>query len=436
MSQSDPCGKDHAQSSLLIISSVWWPSSAKLAVALANYGCKVEGVCPPDHPFTFVDGITKIYPYRGLDSLQSLYEAITQSKPYLLIPCDDGVVWQLHELHRSKPELRLLIERSLGAPSGFEVLSGRAELLQLAQELHIRVPGTKQISKVEDLEEFFSSPGRSGILKLDGTNGGKGVQVVHSLHEAKRVLTKMLRPVTLLTAIGRWLVIHDALAFWSRANRRRPGLVLQQFIAGRPANTMMVCQNGKVLAMVTVEVLCAQGATGAAMAVRLIENDEIRIAAERISERLQLSGFHGLDFVLENGTGDAYLIEMNPRCTQLGHLPLPGKGDLAGIFCRAFTNANPQQPQRSFCEKTIVFFPQAIMSNAKFSYLQTSYVDVPWGEPRLVRELMNRDWRDRSFFARLHNKIWPPIRTPVDFEAMADLNDAITDIPTVGPKGH
>src|SRR5271156_5105118 len=140
MSQSDPCGKDHAQSSLLIISSVWWPSSAKLAVALANYGCKVEGVCPPDHPFTFVDGITKIYPYRGLDSLQSLYDAITQSKPYLLIPCDDGVVWQLPELHRTKPELRTLIERSLGAPSGYEVLSGRAELLQLAQELHIRVP--------------------------------------------------------------------------------------------------------------------------------------------------------------------------------------------------------------------------------------------------------------------------------------------------------
>ena len=173
MSQSDPCGKDHAQSSLLIISSVWWPSSAKLAVALANYGCKVEGVCPPDHPFSFIDGITKIYPYRGLDSLKSLYEAISLSNPYLLIPCDDGVVWQLHELHQSKPELRPLIERSLGAPSGYKALAGRAELLQLAQELHIRVPSTKQIAKPNDLEECFSSPGRSAILKLDGTNGGK-----------------------------------------------------------------------------------------------------------------------------------------------------------------------------------------------------------------------------------------------------------------------
>ena len=436
MSQSDPCGKDHAQSSLLIISSVWWPSSAKLAVALANYGCKVEGVCPPDHPFSFVDGITKIYPYRGLESLKSLYEAISLSNPYLLIPCDDGVVWQLHELHQSKPELRPLIERSLGAPSGYKALAGRAELLQLAQELHIRVPSTKQIAKPNDLEECFSSPGRSAILKLDGTNGGKGVQVVHSLKEAKRALTVMLRPVTFSTAMARWLIIHDALALWGRTNRRRPGLVLQQLIAGRPANTMMVCQDGKVLAMVTVEVLCAQGATGAAMAVRLIENDEIRIAAERIAERLQLSGFHGLDFILEKETGDAYLIEMNPRCTQLGHLPLPGQGDLAGIFCRAFTDSNPQQQLRSFCEKTIVFFPQAIMSNAKFPYLQTSYVDVPWGEPRLVRELMNRDWRDRNFFARLHNIIWPPIRTAVDFEAMASLNHAITDTSTVGPKGH
>src|SRR5271167_2979564 len=134
MSQSDPCGKDHAQSSLLIISSVWWPSSAKLAVALANCGCKVEGVCPPDHPFSFVDGITKIYPYRGLDSLQSLYDAITQSKPYLLIPCDDGVVWQLHELHRTKPELRPLIERSLGAAAGYEVVASRGRFMKTVEE--------------------------------------------------------------------------------------------------------------------------------------------------------------------------------------------------------------------------------------------------------------------------------------------------------------
>jgi hypothetical protein len=435
MSQFDSCGKGHAPSSLLIISSVWWPSSAKLAVALANYGCRVEGVCPPDHPFSFVDGITKIYPYRGLDSLQSLYEAICLSDPYLLIPCDDGVVWQLHELHRSKPELRPLIERSLGAASGFEILSGRAELLHLAQDLHIRVPWTKQVSALSDLEEHFSSSGVTGVLKLDGTNGGKGVLVVHSLEEARRAMRSMLRPVTLLTALGRWLVIHDALALWSRTNRRQPGLVLQQFIAGRPANTMMVCQSGKVLAMVTVEVLCAQGSTGAAMAVRLIENEDIRTAAERIAERLQLSGFHGLDFVLEYGTDHAYMIEMNPRCTQLGHLPIPAQGDLAGVFCRAFTDANPQQ-QRSFCEKTIVFFPQAVMSNAKFPYLQTSYVDVPWGEPRLVRELMTRDWRDRSFVARLHNIFWPPTRAAVDFEAMAGLGNAVTNMPAVSPKGH
>src|SRR5277367_4613293 len=125
MSQFDPCGKGHAPSSLLIISSVWWPSSAKLAVALANYGCKVEGVCPPDHPFSFVRGIKKIYPYRGLDSLQSLYEAIISAKPDFVVPCDDGVVWQLHELYQTKPDLRPLIERSIGAASGYETVACR-----------------------------------------------------------------------------------------------------------------------------------------------------------------------------------------------------------------------------------------------------------------------------------------------------------------------
>jgi predicted ATP-grasp superfamily ATP-dependent carboligase len=42
-------------------------------------------------------------------------------------------------------------------------------------------------------------------------------------------------------------------------------------------------------------------------------------AARTIVKKLQLSGFHGYDFVLEDGTGRAYLIEINPRATQINH---------------------------------------------------------------------------------------------------------------------
>lgn len=400
---------------VLLISSIRWPLTAKLALAFLRHGCKIQAVCPKDHPFSFVSGISKIYSYRGLDSLESLYEAITSAKPDFLVPCDDGVVWQLHELYRIKPELRALIERSLGAASGYETVACRAKLMQIAQELNIRVPQTKEINDANDLRAWFSMPGVSGVLKLDRTCGGKGVQFAHSLAEAEGALASMRQPVNILTALGRWLLIHDALAFWKWKNHRQPVFTLQQYISGRPANTMLVCHEGKVLAMVTVEVLYAQSSTGTALVVQLIENDEIKTSAERIAQRLGLSGFHGLDYMIEDGTGHAYLIELNPRCTQLGHLQTEMHGDLVGVFCDSFCNASVLQG-RPIYEETIAFFPEALFSNPECPFLNTSYVDIPWEEPRLVIEMMRGDWRDRRLLARLHRAIWPPKKTAVLFE--------------------
>ena len=311
---------------VLLASSIRWPVTAKLALAFLRNGCEVQAVCPADHPFHFVSGISKIYPYSGVHSLRSLQEAISSANPDLVIPCDDGVVWQLHALHQSNPDLRPLIERSIGKPSGYEIVTGRAELMQIAQEIGVRAPRTKKIESAADLRAWFSNPGASGVLKLDRTCGGKGVEIVHSLPEAEQALSTMRKPSTFMTALGRWVLVHDALALWKWKNHATPEVTLQQFVAGRPANTMLACREGKVLALVTVEVLFAQSATGTALAVRLIQNDEIRIAAERIAARLQLSGFHGLDFILEDETGHAHLIELNPRCTQLGHLRVAPQG--------------------------------------------------------------------------------------------------------------
>ncbi len=409
---------DFAGQRVLLASSIRWPVAAKLALAFLRHGCKLQAVCPADHPFSYVSGISKIYPYRGVDSLQSLYEAITKADPELVIPCDDGVVWQLHELHRTKPELRALIERSLGPSSGYEIVAGRAELMQIAEELHVRAPQTTRITDATDLRAWFSAHGGTGVLKLDWTCGGKGVQVVRSFEEAEQALDRMRQPSTFMTALGRWLLIHDALAFWKWKHHRHPVITLQQFVPGRPANTMMACRDGNVLGLVTVDVLFAQGITGTALAVRLVENDEIRMAAEKIAGRLQLSGFHGLDFVLEDGTGHAYLIELNPRCTQLGHLQVGTQGDLAGVFCRAFPNAAVQKSQPSIDAEIIAFFPEALLSNPPCPYLRTAYVDAPWDEPRLVLELMRGDWRDRQLLARMYRAIRPARRTAVAFEAM------------------
>ncbi len=413
---------------VLLVSSLRWPVSAKLACAFLRHGCHVEAVSPKHHPFDLVAGIANVHTLRGLDSIESLYEAITASAPDLLVPCDDFVVWQLHELHRTRPEIRPLIERSLGAAGSYDTVSSRGEFMKVVEELGLRAPRTCELATAADLRDWFSiqsargGPNSArGVLKLDWTCAGKGVRMVGSLAEAEKAFAEMTRqPHSVGVALGRWLLNHDALALWKWSRHKRQQVTIQEFIPGRPANLLMACQDGKVLGSLTAEVLFAHDTTGSSLAVQLIENKEILTAAKRIAERLQLSGFHGLDFILEEGTGLPYLLELNPRCTQLGHLPVGGRGDLAGALARAFTGAPMPKNHLSIFNKKIAFFPEAILSDPKFPDLDTAYIDVPWEDPNLVRELMSRNWGGLSWPARVFRALRPAKGAPVAFEMAVD----------------
>jgi hypothetical protein len=171
---------------------------------------------------------------------------------------------------------------------------------------------------------------------------------------------------------------------------------------------MLSCWRGEILSIVTVEVLRAQGPTGAATVVRVIQNEEITQAARRLARQLQLNGFHGLDFILEEETGAAYLIELNPRCTQLGHLRLPDQGDLVGVFSAKLKNEDPPPSEDSIEGETIAFFPQAFSLNPNNPHIRHGYHDVPWEEPDLFRQLLREPWPDRQWRARFYHFFRPP----------------------------
>ncbi len=324
--------KKNCEPVVLLAATKWWPLSAKLAVALIRHGCAVEAVCPPGHPLHYVTGMKRLSRYHRIGSLHALEKAIAAARPELVIPCDDGVVAQLHQLHQQRPGLQALITRSLGTAAYFDVATSRERLQQVAQAMHIRVPDNKRATTVAGLHEWFDRGNRIAVLKQDGTCGGNGVRIVHSLSQATAELARMLRPQARSTTWKRMFVNRDPLALWNRARYPVPEVTLQEYISGRPANLMMACWRGEVLGAVTVEVLSSQGETGAAMVARLIHHDEIAHAACALAKGLELSGFYGLDFVIEAGTGAAYLLEMNPRCTQLGHIPVANQGDLAGLI--------------------------------------------------------------------------------------------------------
>jgi hypothetical protein len=372
-----------------------------------------------------VTGISAFYSYSRLDSIGALEAALKDAKPDLVIPCDDRVVWQLHEIYERNPLLRPLIEFSMGAASAYEIVSSRERLLDLAKSLSIRIPETRRVTSEDDISAWFASTASSAVLKLDGTWGGEGVEIVHSEQQAIDAFRKLAQTQNFGMALKRSLVNRDPLAFWGWRRRTAPVITIQQFIAGRPANAMLACWNGELLGMLSVEVLSSQGVTGAANIVSFIDHAEIAQSARLLTRRLGLTGFYGLDFMLETATGCAWLIEMNPRCTQLGHLARTGQMDLAGLLYARLTGQVIAPPQVPIEEKTVAFFPQAIDWNPRSHFLHSGYHDVPWEEPRLVKELLKKPWPERQWIARVYHHFRAPKKVAVaEFETVGAVSSA------------
>jgi hypothetical protein len=377
-------------------------------MAFIRYGARVSAICPRGHLLRALPGIQSFHPYKGLDSLGALKSAIVSVNPHVVVPCDDGVVLQLYALHEREPSLRPLIERSLGQPESYAILSNRDRLLRVASELGIRIPFTRTIHSASELADW---PESIAVLKTDGSSGGGGTVIARSRAEMITAYGRLSERLTARTAAKRLVINRSPLAIWRWRSANEPRVILHQIIPGRPANTMIACWRGEVLGGVTVEVLSSQGATGAATIVRLVRHDEIEEASRKLARRLMLSGFHGLDFLLDQGGNAALLIELNPRCTQLGHLNVSGQGDLAAIFsAKLWNSAHPTDVCRTQPLKegdVVAFFPQALRWNPHSPYLYQGHHDVPWEAPELVHELLMEDSPYRKPAARLYHFFYP-----------------------------
>jgi hypothetical protein len=156
-------------------------------------------------------------------------------------------------------------------------------------------------------------------------------------------------------------------------------------VAGREATTAVACWEGAVLASLHFEVVHKRDSAGPSSVLRLIDNREMSAAAEKMVQRLKLSGFHGFDFMLETRTGNARLIEINPRATQVGHLTLGPGRDLPAALYAALSGQDLHPAPKVTENDIIALFPQEWMRDPDSAFLQSAYHDVPWEEPELLR---------------------------------------------------
>jgi hypothetical protein len=393
--------------SVMIVAAKWWSLSARLAAAFMSHGCRVSALCPTGHPLRHLSALDRVERYAGIRALSSLKRAMSSGPLDLVVPCDDGVVEQLHALHAREPALRDVIEKSLGDPRSYPVIDSRYKLLATALELGIAVPDTRCARSDSDISLWHENVAPGGVLKIDGESGGNGVRICASLEESMAAWRDLNIPRRFTTACKRLAIDRDPLALWAYTNRRSPEITLQRLIRGRPANCMAACQSGEIVSLVSVVVLAADGPTGAAIVVRRIHDERMAQAAKLLTKRLQLTGFFGLDFVIEADTGIPYLIEMNPRSTQLGHLEFSDQGSLVGAFCARWRGENPPAALNPVPADTIALFPHALNSLGGGRLPDGSFLDVPPNEPRLTAELRLNPWPQRRWVSQIYHTFRP-----------------------------
>lgn len=381
---------------VLLTTTTKWPNASRLMIELLRAGHAASILCSHDHPSAEIRSAPARFLYSRFRPLDSLAKAIAAAAPDLVIPCDDLSVLHLHQLYASygahsarQVDIPALIIRSLGHPESYPIVASRRLLLDIAHEEGILAPETRAISNLEELSGLLAQLPSPWVLKADGSNGGCGVRIAATLAQAEASFTELRRPVGPLRFIKRLMVNRDVFlperwrdSVWNAG----PEVIAQRFIQGRPANCAVVCRDGEVLAGIGCEVISDQLSLGPASAVQLVDNPAMMAAAAKIARRLRLSGFFGLDFILEEGSGSAFLIELNPRCTQHCHLRLGEGRDMIGALSAAFKGTQLRRQEPVTQNSQIAYFPRALLMGSDF--LLSCYHDAPLDEPELLQALL------------------------------------------------
>lgn len=387
---------------VLIATTTWWAFPARIAAEFLQAGCRVEAIGPSGQPMRKVAGIRRLWRYGALRPLHLLRRAIEGAAPDLIIPCDDRAVEHLHQLHASLQggPVAAAIARSLGDPAHFATVLDRARFIGLARAAGVRAPEMVPVPTPRDLGPALGRVRLPAVLKTDRTWGGLGTRIVRSAADAQAAWRAASRPVGTARMLKRLIVDRDPFHILPWLRRARAPSGLQAMVSGRAANCIAACRNGAVLSLTSVEVLASSSALGAATIVRVIDHPGIADAARKLARMLGLSGICGFDFLIDEETGAAELLEINPRATPLCHLNLGAGQDPVGALAADMTGRAPVRPPVT-SNPIIAYFPQAWHKDPAEPLLRRAYHDLPWDDPALARELIRLPRPDRGVLARL-----------------------------------
>jgi predicted ATP-grasp superfamily ATP-dependent carboligase len=267
----------------------------------------------------------------------------------------------------------------------YHIVTRRASLAELAQLPDVHIPQTAHVDSFRQLSDWIQQYGLPAVLKLDGSSGGWDVIMIRTMRQVVPSLLKMRVHKVSMRRMKSLLLAGDVEPFFAARNSSSAGMCVQSYVPGRLANCAVACWQGDVLAWTAVEVLQRSSDFGVATVVRRVKGEPMIAAARSIARHLQLSGFFGFDFVLDQYKPQANLIEINPRATQISHFPGYDGPDLPTALFGAICDKEVISSSDRWSTDEVALFPQEWKRDPASEWFSKAFHDVPFEEPELVR---------------------------------------------------
>jgi predicted ATP-grasp superfamily ATP-dependent carboligase len=306
---------------------------------------------------------------------------VKATAPRIVIPCDDMSFRLLQLLVLSPPDdmapalqlqLGALARDSLGDPRHYGTSVEKTLLAPAAQQLGVRVPAHRVVADFAGADAFAAAQGYPVVLKRNHSTAGDGVAIADDRNALARAFGE-LKSAGPLDPGGAeaWLV--------------------QQHIRGHIRYENVVAWQGRRLAGFAVDRLVAHGGIkGPAAVIRWFHSPELARISETLARGFGMSGLFATECVIDERTGDAYLIEINRRLTPGMHIGERIDVDLAAALFSALagTPSTSRSDPASGEEGIGVHFPQEWLRDPESRYLRDHPVDIPWDDPELIEAMI------------------------------------------------
>lgn len=229
-------------------------------------------------------------PYADPDGFViDVAEAVERTGASVLIAGHEDVLPIARNRHRFPPHVRI----PAGNPDAIATLQNKWQLVAVAQAAGVEVPISFKPSTMEELDRCLPQVPEPIVIKPQVGNSAKGVFIVPSRAEARASFEEVVRTYRLDPP--RWPLV-------------------QAFAAGTGYGVCLLYNRGQLRAAFCERYLrCKDGDIGTSVFRESVEAPELVERATALMRGFEWHGVVHLDFLYDEATRRAVLIEVNPR---------------------------------------------------------------------------------------------------------------------------